>query len=154
MDGTPTSGNGPQPDASIEVDPGIIRACELTLDSRSTNQYRTEALEFLEKVKAREDAPTLGYNLAANTNNSQVVRNFGIQCLMDGVKYRWDKYTPDQSAMVRGWVIQLTQGITASDPRFYTRKVAQFWVEVAKRSWMLLRVRHSGWRLNGRLIQR
>ena len=50
------------------------------------------------------------------------------------MRYRWARYEAEQ-AEIRDWVIRLSGTITCHDELFFRNKIAQLWVEVAKRCW-------------------
>jgi exportin-5 len=115
----------------------ILRALELIHDPRSKNEHRHEASQYLEQVKAQETAPYTGYLFASERGNPAVVRHFGLSLLETAIKHRWTDYQEEQSTAVREWVVKLAQNVEHADPLFVRNKVAQLWVEVAKRSWAL-----------------
>ncbi|CRK27870.1 hypothetical protein BN1723_018323, partial [Verticillium longisporum] len=49
--------------------------------------------------------------------------------------HKWADYTTEQASTLRGWMLELCQGISQADPLYIRNKTAQLWVEVAKRSW-------------------
>ena len=125
-----------QTDASY-TDTQILRALELIYDSRSSNEHRQDASQYLEQVKAQDQAPNHGYILAANKSHPPVVRHYGLSLLGDAIRHRWMGFTAEQSLALRAWVVKLAQGVAQEDPVFIRNKIAQLWVEIATRSWVL-----------------
>ncbi|MCJ1378061.1 hypothetical protein MMC17_001157 [Xylographa soralifera] len=119
------------------TDTQILRALDLIYDPRSSNQHRQDASQYLEQVKAQDQAPSHGYILAANKSHPPVVRHYGLSLLEDVIRHRWAGYTAEQSLALREWVLKLAQGVAQEDPVFIRNKIAQLWVEIAKRSWVL-----------------
>ncbi|MCJ1390853.1 hypothetical protein MMC18_003714 [Xylographa bjoerkii] len=119
------------------TDTQILRALELIYDPRSSNEHRQDASQYLEQIKAQDQAPNHGYILAANKSHSPVVRHYGLSLLEDAIRHRWTTYTAGQSLALREWVLKLAQSVAKEDPVFIRNKIAQLWVEIAKRSWVL-----------------
>jgi exportin-5 len=115
----------------------IEQALELVHNPRSTNEQRQAAFQYLEGVKEHDDAPAKGYFLCSRKTNSPIVRHYGLSLLEMAIRHRWQSYQPAETSAVRAWVLELAQGVDESDPMFIRNKVAQLWVEVAKRSWAL-----------------
>ena len=129
----PTSLNGSGADA--DVLPKIHDALRLVYNPHSTNQARHEAQLFLEKVKTIATAPSIGFDLASQPTHEPIVRHYGLSLLEDAIKHKWARYTADQAAYLRSWVLQLAEKVSMGDPLFLRNKVALLWVEVAKRCW-------------------
>ena len=120
-----------------QPDPRILQALELIHDPRSSNDHRQEASRYLEDVKSQDNAPYNGYLYASNTGHAPIIRHFGLSLLENAIRHHWTNYTLDESIMIRDWVVKLASGIEKRDPLFVRNKIAQLWVEVAKRSWAL-----------------
>ena len=113
----------------------IKKALDIVFDTRSSNKDRQDATDFLGVAKNDKEAPLHGFTLAFNRNLDPIVRHFALQMLEHGIRYFWDGYTVDEAIAVRGWVLALAENVDSSDQMFVRNKVAQLWVEVAKRSW-------------------
>ncbi|KAK4612218.1 hypothetical protein CLAFUW4_12728 [Fulvia fulva] len=113
----------------------ISNALNATLNPRVPNTIRQQALQHLEAVKNQPDAPQYGFTLADDWKQNDAVRYYGLQLLEYAVRYRWSEYTEDQTAQLRTWIKQLAGGLRQQDALFIRNKVAQLWVEVAKRCW-------------------
>ena len=120
-----------------EIHTQILQALEIIHEPRSSNAHRQEASRFLEDIRADEQAPYHGFGLASAKDQSAIVRHYGLSLIEYGVRHRWSEYTPEQSQALRDWVVTLSHSTADSDPSYITNKVAEIWVEIAKRSWGL-----------------
>ena len=129
--------NGHTGESEPEIHAQILRALEIIHEPRSSNVHRQEASRYLEDIRSDERAPYHGFGLASAKNQSAIVRHYGLSLIEYGVRHRWSEYTSEQSQAVRDWVVILSQSAAESDPSYITNKVAEVWVEIAKRSWAL-----------------
>ncbi|KAI9839739.1 MAG: hypothetical protein M1837_002027 [Sclerophora amabilis] len=113
----------------------ICRALEAVYESRTTNETRKEASIFLEDAKSNEEAPFYGFTLASQRSQPPHIRHYGLSLLEHAIKHNWPDYSLEQSITLREWVLQLAQSVAQEDALFIRNKVAQLWVDVAKRSW-------------------
>ena len=113
----------------------ISEALHATLNVHIPNQVRQQALQHLEAVKSRPDAPFCGFTLADDWDQNDTIRYYGLQLLEFSVRYRWSEYNAEQTGQIRTWVKQLAGSLRSQDAGFIRNKVGQLWVEVAKRSW-------------------
>ncbi|KAK6194258.1 phospholipid:diacylglycerol acyltransferase [Pestalotiopsis sp. IQ-011] len=126
--------NGHSGDMSVL--PQIHEALELIHNPRASNQDRQEAQQFLEQVKNLAEAPSHGYTLASDKNQPPVVRHYALSLLENAIKHKWNKYSEEHQTALRQWVLELAMGVSSNDPGYLRNKIAQLWVEVAKRSWV------------------
>lgn len=124
-------------DRSTDIDAQILRALEVIHESRSANILRQNASQYLEEVKSEKEAPYHGFGLASTASQPAVVRHFGLSLLDHAIHHRWADYTLEQRTAVRGWVLELAQRVADDDPFYIRNKIAELWVEIAKRSWVL-----------------
>ena len=122
---------------SIALDAQILQALEVIHDSRSTNALRQIASRYLDEVKAENEAPYHGFAFASTRSQPAIVRHFGLSLLDHAIRHRWPDYTLDQRTALRNWVLQLAQSVAGEDPSHIRNKIAELWVEIAKRSWVL-----------------
>ena len=122
------------PDITSHVDQ-IRAALEATLNPRIPNDVRKEAYNHLEQLKQQPDAPQYGFALADDWAQNEAVRYFGLQLLEFAVRYRWTEYGSQQTEQLRTWVKRLAGSLRQEDALYIRNKVAQLWVEVAKRCW-------------------
>jgi exportin-5 len=127
-------GYGKSPASAAYLDQ-ISQALSATLDPRVTNDIRQQALQFLEQVKTEHNAPRYGFTLAEDFNQNAAIRYYGLQLLEYAVKYRWAKYDAKQTEQLRLWVKCLAGSIRQQDETYIRNKIAQLWVDVAKRCW-------------------
>ncbi|KAG6006100.1 hypothetical protein E4U21_007397 [Claviceps maximensis] len=113
----------------------IHQALEVVHSSYSSNDARRDAQSFLEEVKNNAEAPFEGYRLASDRSQSHVVRHYALSLLEHAIRYRWSTYNEEQASTLRNWVLELNQAISRADPGYLRNKMAQLWVEVAKRCW-------------------
>ncbi|KAK4156421.1 armadillo-type protein [Chaetomidium leptoderma] len=117
----------------------IHEALKVVHSPYSPNQARQEAQAFLEEVKTLDEAPSHGFSLAFNKPQEPIVRHYGLSLLEHAVKHKWEDYSPEHREYLRTWVLQLAETVSAEDPLYLRNKIAQLWVEVAKRAWV------AGW---------
>lgn len=115
----------------------ILHALEVIHNPRSANLLRQEASQYLEQVKLDKEAPYHGFTLASSKAQPAVMRHFGLSLLDHAIRDQWVDYSLDQRTALRDWVLRLSEYLTAEDPLFIRNKIAEIWVEVAKRSWVL-----------------
>lgn len=114
----------------------IHEALKVVHSPYSPNQARQEAQAFLENVKTLPEAPSHGFTLAFNKPQEPIVRHYGLSLLEHAVKHRWEEYSPEHREYLRTWVLQLAETVSAEDPSYLRNKIAQLWVDVAKRAWV------------------
>lgn len=114
----------------------IHEALKVVHSPYSPNQARQEAQSFLEDVKSLAEAPSHGFTLAFNRPQESIVRHYGLSLLEHSVKQNWEEYSPEHREYLRSWVLQLAETVSAEDPPYLRNKIAQLWVEVAKRAWV------------------
>jgi exportin-5 len=115
--------------------PRIHEALELVHSPYSPNESRRQASQFLEDVKADDEAPYHGFTLASDKTQQPVVRHYALSLLEHAIKHKWGEYSGEQATALREWILQLSQNIAPEDPLYLRNKTAQLWVEIAKRSW-------------------
>jgi exportin-5 len=120
---------------SMSILPKIHEALQLVHSPYSSNESRHEAQQFLEEVKNTDEAPSHGYTLASDKSQAPVVRHYALSLLEHAIKHQWTKYTEPQATALRNWVLELSRNVSREDPTYLRNKIAQLWVEVAKRSW-------------------
>ena len=113
----------------------IRQALEVVHSPYSANDARRQAQDFLEQVKDTAEAPLHGHALASDRSQPHIVRHYGLSLLEHAIRYQWSSYDDSQIEALLSWVLQLSQTIAADDPPFIRNKIAQLWIEVAKRAW-------------------
>lgn len=113
----------------------VLAALQAIYAADSTNDTRRQATEYLEQAKRHPEAPSHGHTLALDRAQPAQLRHYGLTMLEYSIRYGWDDFTVDQGAALRGYAIELAQNIADTDPAYLRNKVAQLWIEIAKRSW-------------------
>lgn len=133
--------NGSQPAQTADSTPNtvsqIVEALQVVHNAQSSKESRQQASGILEEAKTNDDAPYHGFTLAVDHGQPPIVRHYGLSLLEYAIRHRWSGYTEEQSTALREWVLALVQGVSEEDPGYVRNKIAQLWVEVAKRSWAL-----------------
>ncbi|KAI0517714.1 armadillo-type protein [Xylaria bambusicola] len=119
----------------LEVLPKIQQALDVVYSPYSSNDQRKDAQSFLESVKDTSEAPTHGFRLASDKSQPPVVRHYALSLLEHAIKHKWGGYAPQEAEALRNWVLRLSRDVVKADPVYLRNKIAQLWVEVAKRSW-------------------
>ena len=125
------------PDPAPDVNDQILQALEVIHNPRSTHNLRQTASQYLEDIKLDKEAPYRGFVFASTTSQPPVVRHYGLGLLGYAIRHCWIDYTDDQRTALRNWVLDLAQGVADSDPLYIRNKIAELWVETAKRSWVV-----------------
>lgn len=115
----------------------IIQALEVIHNPRSLNSLRQDASNFLDGIKNDEEAPYNGFSLASDRKQPAIVRHYGLSLLENAIRHRWAQYTGEQAAALQNWVVSLAEEVTEEDALYLRNKIAEIWVEIAKRSWAL-----------------
>ena len=129
--------NGHAGECKPEIHVQILQALQIIHEPTSPNTHRQDASRYLEEIRSDEQAPYHGFGLALAKDHPAIVRHYGLSLIEHGVRHRWSEYTLEQSRALRDWVVTLSQGTADTDPPYITNKVAEIWVEIAKRSWGL-----------------
>ena len=124
-------------ESKSEIHIQILQALEIVHEPRSSNAHRQAASRYLEEIRSDEQAPYHGFGLASAKEQPAVVRHYGLSLIEYGVRHRWSEYTPEQSQALRDWVVTLSGSTADTDPPYITNKIAEIWVDIAKRSWGL-----------------
>lgn len=134
MTGVGSSNGGASADGA-SLASKIHAALELVHNPYSAHASRAEASAFLEHVKTLEEAPFHGFSLASPAaGQPPVVRHYGLSLLEHAIRHR--STSPQQARALRDWVIELARDVDGRrDPGYLRAKIAQLWVEVAKRQW-------------------
>ena len=118
-------------------DINILRALEIIQNPLTENDVRLNAYKYLEQLKDKPETLHLAYRLAVDPHQPPIVRHFALGLLEDVIRHHWHSFNDTEGENVRRCVIDLGDKISPSDAPFIRNKIAQLWVEVAKRSWAL-----------------
>ena len=123
--------------SSPDLHEQILQALEIVHNPRSTNNLRQDASRYLENIRSTDEAPHQGYQLASAKEQTNIVRHYGLSLIEYAIRHRWTEYTPEQAKILRVWVTSLAGSAENKDPAYIINKIAEIWVEIAKRSWGL-----------------
>ena len=129
--------NGHAEHGNLAIHTQILRALEIVHDPRSPNNLRQDASNYLEEIRSDKEAPYHGFELASSKKQPTIVRHYGLSVLGYAVRHKWSGYSREESKALRDWVVILAQNAADGDPPYITNKIAEIWVEIAKRSWGL-----------------
>ncbi|KAK9368751.1 armadillo-type protein [Lipomyces kononenkoae] len=105
-------------------------------NAKVSNGARRQAQEFLDAIKAEEDAPLWGYQLAIHDPpRPDQIRHFGLSLLEHAIMHQYSSYEFSKQAVLRNWVVELATAISPNDAYYLKEKLAALWVAIAKRSW-------------------
>ena len=113
----------------------LKQAISAIYDPRSTNEVRKNATIYLDEAKTHPDAVPRGFTLASDLTQSPAIRHFGLSLLEYAIRYRWDDLNDASAESCRNMVIDLAQKIDNGERPFLRNKIAQLWVEIAKKVW-------------------
>ncbi len=132
VNGTTNGANQPNLDTS-----NILQALELIHRPTTKNEVRRHASDYLENLKNSNDAPQYGYALSTDRSQPPLVRHFGLSLLSHVIRHEGYNLSEEQNGQLRNCVLDLGRSILASDLAFIRNKIAELWIELAKRSWAL-----------------
>jgi exportin-5 len=115
----------------------ITRALQVIYDSRSDNLTRQKASEYLDSLKNSTWAAQRGHSLACDKTQPAVVQHFGLSLLEHSVRHNWHHFSDGQALELRGWILSLSQGVSGDQPGYLRNKIAQLFVELAKKDWAI-----------------
>lgn len=117
--------------------PDILRALELIHNPATKNEIRRQASDYLEQLKSTQHALQQGLALSSDQGQQPLARHFGLSLLEHVVKHQSHELSDNQNEELRNCIIDLGRGIRDQDQLFVRNKIAELWVELAKRSWAL-----------------
>jgi exportin-5 len=140
MNGAGTSAasmaNGSETDLEMESS-RILQALEIVHNPSTKNEVRKQASNYLDSLKLNDDAASYGAVLGSNSTKPPLIRHFGLSLIEHTIRHKLHQQNEAQNAQVREWVINLGKSLAENDPPFIRNKVAELWIELAKRSWAL-----------------
>ncbi|OBA24521.1 hypothetical protein METBIDRAFT_134721 [Metschnikowia bicuspidata var. bicuspidata NRRL YB-4993] len=115
----------------------ILQALEVTYDPKSTNATRREAQVFLESVKASEESPFWGFQLALpeNYGSNYIVRHFGLSLLQHAISKKFHTFDRSKVLVIREWISTLAAKTLEDDSHYIKEKLGFLWASLAKRIW-------------------
>ncbi|RVX75416.1 hypothetical protein B0A52_00769 [Exophiala mesophila] len=115
----------------------ILQALEVIHNPTTHNDVRRQASDYLERLKASPDASHYGFILSTDRSQAPLVQHFGLSLLSHVIHHEIHNLSEEQSNQLRGCVLDLGAALQPSDLAFVRNKVAELWIELAKRSWAL-----------------
>jgi exportin-5 len=132
----PAAANGANVDLAAESSK-ILQALEIIHSPSTKNEVRKQASDYLESLKSNDAAASYGAFLGSDPSNPPLVRHYGLSLIEHTIRHKLHHQTESQNTQVRGWVIDLGKSLAETDPPFVRNKVAELWIELAKRTWAL-----------------
>ncbi|KAI9724251.1 MAG: hypothetical protein M1828_003675 [Chrysothrix sp. TS-e1954] len=131
------SGEGEEDDVEFHrINARVKQALATIYDPRSSNVHRNEATLYLDQQKTEADSPYRGVYLTSQTENSPVVRHYGLLLLEHLIKHKLGDCDTEQTTKLCSWIVQLAQNTTEQDAAFLRNKIAQLWAELAEQTWL------------------
>ncbi len=115
----------------------ILHALEVIHNPSTTNDVRKQASDYLEKLKCSQQAFDRGISLASDRGQQALVRHYGLSLLEHVIRHQSHAFNDEQNRQIRHSVLSLGNSIRDSDPHFVRNKIAELWIELAKRTWAL-----------------
>lgn len=115
----------------------ILQALEIIHNPSTKNDVRRQASDYLEQLKTSDGAPEYGYILSTDRSQPPLVRHFGLSLLNYIIRHQGHKFSEEQNDQIRNCILELGRTIESSDLAFIRNKIAELWIEMAKRSWAL-----------------
>lgn len=132
----PSTATGSDGDLAAESSK-ILQALEIIHSPSTKNEVRKQASDYLESLKSNDAAASYGAFLGSDPSKPPLIRHYGLSLIEHTVRHKLHHQTESQNAQVREWVIDLGKSLAENDPPFVRNKVAELWIELAKRTWAL-----------------
>ncbi|ETI25101.1 hypothetical protein G647_04472 [Cladophialophora carrionii CBS 160.54] len=116
----------------------ILEALQAIHDPKSDNFFRRNASDYLERLKtSKESALQCGFSLSTDQSQPALVQHFGLSLLSHVIRHETHHLSEHQAIQLRNCVLDLGRSVKAEHLAFIRNKVAELWIELAKRSWAL-----------------
>ena len=115
----------------------ILHALQVIHNASTSNDVRRQASDFLEQLKTNQQAFNEGVGLASNREQQPLVRHYGLSLLEHVIRHQSHDFSDEQNQQIRRSILDLGKSIVDSDPLFIRNKIAELWIELAKRTWAL-----------------
>lgn len=132
----PPATNGADVDLAAESSK-ILQALEIIHTPSTKNEVRKQASQYLESLKSNDAATSYGAFLGSDPSNPPLIRHYGLSLIEHTIRHKLHHQTESQNLQVREWVTELGKSLAENDPPWVRNKVAELWVELAKRTWAL-----------------
>jgi exportin-5 len=125
-------------DASSFTQSNILEALQLIHSPGATNDHRRAASSYLDGLKAdNEHALQYGFTFSTDSSQPPQVQHFGLSLLSHVVRHGLHNLSEAQNVELRNCVLDLGRSVKAGQLAFVRNKIAELWIELAKRSWAL-----------------
>ncbi|KAJ9611240.1 karyopherin [Cladophialophora chaetospira] len=116
----------------------ILEALQLIHAPTTPNAFRKKASDYLEGLKGdSETAFEVGFSLSTETSAPPLVQHFGLSLLSHVIRHGAHQLDDQQNSQLRDCVLHLGRMIRPEYQLFVRNKIAELWIELAKRSWAL-----------------
>lgn len=115
----------------------VLHALEVIHNPTTKNDVRRQASNFLDRVKTSQHAFDRGVSLSSDVSLQPLVRHYGLSLIEHVIRHQAHLFDDEQNLRLRNSVIELAKSIREDDPLFIRNKIAELWIELAKRSWAL-----------------
>lgn len=115
----------------------ILHALEVIHNSSTINDTRRQASDYLENLKRSRQAFDRGVSFASDSSQQPLVRHYGLSLLEYVIRHQSHEFSDEQNQQIRQAVINLGKSVVDADPLFVRNKIAELWIELAKRTWAL-----------------
>ncbi|KIW89253.1 uncharacterized protein Z519_10106 [Cladophialophora bantiana CBS 173.52] len=130
--GTPNGAYGQTYDTSH-----ILEALQVIHNPATKNEVRAQASAYLENLKLSREALQYGCALAEDKAQPVLVRHFGLSLLSHVIRHEHHHLSKEQTHQLEKCVHELAHSIQDTDLVFIRNKIAELWIELAKRFWAL-----------------
>jgi exportin-5 len=116
----------------------ILEALQIIHDSQTPNDVRNRASSYLEQFKYSKDANLrTGVFFATHASASPLIHHFGLSLLAHAVRTEIPNLSEEEATNLRHAILDLGRSVKAEQPAFVRNKIAELWIELAKRTWAL-----------------
>ncbi|OAP58493.1 hypothetical protein AYL99_07583 [Fonsecaea erecta] len=115
----------------------ILEALQVIHNPTTKNDIRRQASEYLESLKLSNEALQYGCALSSDKSQPPLVQHFGLSVLSHIVRHEVHQLSEQQTNQLRECINELGRSIQDTDLVFIRNKIAELWIELAKRYWAL-----------------
>ncbi|KAH0845649.1 putative Karyopherin [Fonsecaea pedrosoi] len=115
----------------------ILEALQVIHNPTTKNEVRRQASEYLENLKLSNEALQYGCALASDKSQPPLVQHFGLSVLSHIVRHEVHHLSEQQMNQLRECINELGRSIRDTELVFIRNKIAELWIELAKRYWAL-----------------
>ncbi|KIY02972.1 uncharacterized protein Z520_01437 [Fonsecaea multimorphosa CBS 102226] len=115
----------------------ILEALQVIHNPTTKNEIRRQASEYLESLKLSNEALQYGCALSSDKAQPPLVQHFGLSMLSHIVRHEVHQLSEQQTNQLRDCINELGRSVQDTDYVFIRNKIAELWIELAKRYWAL-----------------